>query len=128
MRRGTFLSPPHPPLVDLLNLATSSTEKAPQALEAGTVPVYWGDQPLEAGVFNDRRILWYDGSEASAAFVNRTVHQLMTDKDARAAWFSEPVLQCGAEEWIAKWCEGAAKKIGEEWGKVAALRAEAEGR
>jgi hypothetical protein len=96
-----------------------NTEKAPQALEAGAVPVYWGDSPLDPEAFNPRRILAFNGSSAA---IEDAVRALMTDPDARSAFFAEPVLQCGADAWLDKWCDVAADLIAVEWSKVQDLR------
>jgi hypothetical protein len=95
-----------------------STEKAPQAFEAGTVPLYWGDA-LDEGAFNPKRIIRFNGSEE---YVEQTVVALMTDLAARAAFFAEPVLQCGADAWLEAWCDRAADLLADEWAKVQQAR------
>ena len=77
-----------------------NTEKLPQALMAGAVPVYWGD-PIDADVFNVERVIEYDG--VSDASVMDIVVQLETDAAFREQWFSRPVLVSAADAWMGAW-------------------------
>lgn len=98
-------------------------EKVPQAHEAGAIPIWWGDFPVEPGVFNDRRVLYYnDSSVSSDTALAAKVTELMTSPEARKAWFAEPVLECGAEEWLSSMCDRTVTLIREEWAKVLAGR------
>jgi hypothetical protein len=98
-------------------------EKVPQAHEASVIPIWWGDFPVEPGVFNDRRVLYYnDSSTSSDSALAAKVNELMTSPKARNEWFAEPVLECGAEEWLSSLCDRTVKLIREAWAKVLAGR------
>lgn len=77
-----------------------NTEKAAQALMAGTVPVYWGDT-LDPGVFNPHRLLRLDGNMTE---LMRRVQRLEDDAEYRREFFSHPVLAPTAQAWADAWC------------------------
>ena len=84
-----------------------NTEKLPQALAAGTVPVYWGDA-LDAGVFNPARVLRFNGSFAATA---AAVARLERDPAAAAAFFAEPALLPTAQAVVDAWCDRVAEAL-----------------
>ncbi len=86
-----------------------NTEKLPRALIAGCVPIYWGDSPIDAQVFNPSRYILYDGFDNETLL--RTVGRLIHDDAFRNAFFEEPVLQPGAQKWVAGWCRKAASLV-----------------
>lgn len=96
-----------------------NTEKLPQAHMAGAVPIYWGDAPIDAEVFNPKRIIHFDGTNSS---VLDTVRKLQEDKSFREQWFAEPVLMPTADEWVEAWCANAGKMIAEAVQKAEAYR------
>ena len=77
-----------------------NTEKVPQALVAGTVPIYWGD-PLEAAVWNPARFLRFNGSFKAIA---AAVKLLETDSSAADAFFNNPPLLSTAQGWVDSFC------------------------
>jgi hypothetical protein len=81
-----------------------STEKLPQALAAGTVPVYWGDA-VEPSVFNPARFLRFNGSVAA---ITEAVAHLESNTAASDAFFSQPALLPTAQAWVDAWCDRAA--------------------
>ena len=78
-----------------------ATEKVAQAHLAGTVPIYWGDTPLDPLVFNPARIIVYDGTNNRS--VGDAVARLEGDEDYRREWFARPVLQPTAQAWLDGW-------------------------
>lgn len=78
---------------------------------AGAVPVYWGDPP-DLGFWNPARmlILESDAPKHVAALVARA-EALEMDASARAAFFSQPAVQPGAEAWVRKWCAKATRLL-----------------
>ena len=91
-----------------------NTEKLPNALESGAVPVYWGDGFIDT-VFNPKRYIRFNGTDLVS--VARTVNALMSDSTARAGFFAEPILECDADRVLAAWCNHAAKVFAREWEK-----------
>lgn len=86
-----------------------NTEKVPQALMGGSVPIYWGDTPLEPQVFNQNRIIEYaDGDENS---VVKVVKLLENNETFRSEWFSRPKLEETAERWLDQWCYTAINRL-----------------
>ena len=82
-----------------------NTEKLPQALAAGAVPIYWGDS-LERDVFNPARILRFNGSFSA---VVSAAMRLETDAAAADAFFAQPVLMPTAQAWVDEWCDRTAE-------------------
>lgn len=78
------------------------TEKLPTAHMGGAVPLYWGDADgPDPEVWNPRRVLRFNGSNMPE--VLRGVALLEDDPAFRAAWFAQPVLTPGAQEWVNAW-------------------------
>ena len=97
-----------------------TTEKMPQAHVAGAVPVYWGD-PVDDNVFNPKRILQLKddgGGELDIVSLIARARLLETDAVARTSFFSEPILQAGANAHITAWCE----RVGSIFAKSLALK------
>lgn len=67
-----------------------STEKLPEAYQAGCVPLYWGN-PLVARDFNPRAFLNLHDFSSDEAFVEK-VKELDCDEATRAALLAEPLL------------------------------------
>ena len=84
-----------------------NTEKLPQALAAGAVPVYWGDA-VEREVFNPARILRFNGSFASVA---AAAARLEASAAAADAFFAQPALMPTAQAWVDAWCDRAAAHL-----------------
>lgn len=78
---------------------------------AGNVPVYWGDPP-DPDFWNVARmlILESDTRKHVTALLAR-VEALETDAVARAAFFAEPALQPGADEFVRRWCAKASQLL-----------------
>ena len=83
-----------------------STEKAPHAFMAGAVPIYWGDT-FDEDVFNPARVIFFD-AEHNATVV-QTIKRLEADAEFRDEWFSKPVLMPGADLWLQRWVDHAAR-------------------
>ena len=97
-----------------------NTEKLPRALATGSVPVYWGDYPLDAAVFNPARyITLASGSREAGEDVNSsvlmTITRLEEDASFREWFFSRPVLQPGAQLWVDSWCTTTRAILSSVW-------------
>lgn len=81
------------------------------AFMSGAVPVYWGDAP-DPSFWNSARMLVLESgsSEHVNALVER-VEALETDVSARAAFFSELILDAGASAWVQRWCDKATRLL-----------------
>jgi hypothetical protein len=66
------------------------TEKVFEALEAGTIPIYWGDPNPEPTILNPKRIVFWDGSRAEE--VLSFIKTLHLDLEARAQFLREPLF------------------------------------
>jgi len=88
-----------------------STEKLLHALQADTVPIYWGD-PLIGRDFNTRRFLSYHEFPSERALIDRVI-ELDRDDDAYCAMLSEPWFaggvtpECARRNWFLDWFETA---------------------
>jgi alpha(1,3/1,4) fucosyltransferase len=73
------------------------TEKIFEALEAGTIPIYWGDPNPEPAILNPRRIIFWDGSRAET--VLSTIKALYLDTQVREQFLQEPLfVETAAQE------------------------------
>lgn len=88
-----------------------NTEKVMEAHLGGAVPVYWGDAPFDSSVWNQERILWYNGTPEGDRHLNDTVAQLHEDAHFRASWFSQPILAPTAGQWLQQWAHNATSLI-----------------
>ena len=101
-----------------------TSEKMPQALVAGAVPVYWGDAPA-AEVWSEGRVLrWSEGDGGAAAL--EIVRQLESNLTFQREWFARPELVAGADAWVASWLARLESLLREAFGKVQRARAEHE--
>ena len=84
-----------------------NTEKIAHAFLAGVIPIYWGDVPIDEGVFNNKRIIIFDDSPGGKGLpgVLGTMQQLLTNESFRIEWFQEPILAPTASQWVSEWCE-----------------------
>lgn len=83
------------------------TEKFPQALMAGAIPIYWGDAP-EPTIFNSQRIIVFDGTNES---VERVVNSLERNATFRQEWFQRPILTEHADRSLQLWCNSIINRI-----------------
>jgi hypothetical protein len=92
------------------------TEKLPQALAAGGVPVYWGD--ATPPVFNAARVLRYSGGGELGAVVEAA--RALSDASSGAAeqWFAQPLLAPGAQAWVDAWCAAAQGVLARGWAEA----------
>ncbi len=75
------------------------TEKLFEALEAGTIPVYWGDSCPEPNIVNKKRIIfWQENSENKENLF--LINKIYRDRTFREIFFQEPVFVPGAAEQI----------------------------
>ena len=66
------------------------TEKIFEALEAGTIPIYWGDPNPESAVLNPQRIIFWDASRVEE--VLSTIKELYLNMEAREQFLREPLF------------------------------------
>ena len=66
------------------------TEKIFEALEAGTIPIYWGDPNPEPTVLNPKRIVFWDASRGEE--VLSTIETLYLDINVREQFLREPLF------------------------------------
>lgn len=64
------------------------TEKIFEALEAGTIPIYWGDPNPEPAILNPQRIIFWDGARVEE--VLSTIKALYLDINLREQFLREP--------------------------------------
>jgi hypothetical protein len=88
-----------------------TTEKIVMAHLSGAIPVYWGDLPT-IQVFNPSRILFLDAAGLDDPKLPKaldgilaTILQLERNASFRREWFSRPLLNPGASEWVESWVE-----------------------
>lgn len=86
------------------------TEKLVVGHMAGAIPVHWGDS-LEEGFWNPARVLVLDADAGNLANLTEYVYALETDADARAEFFSRPILAPGAEAMVQQWCDAAEAQL-----------------
>jgi len=66
------------------------TEKIFEALEAGTIPIYWGDPNPEPAILNPKRIIFWDESQAENVLA--FIKTLSLDIEAREQFLKEPLF------------------------------------
>ena len=66
------------------------TEKIFEALEAGTIPIYWGDRNPEPAILNPQRIIFWDDSQAEG--VLSTIKELYVNIEVREQFLREPIF------------------------------------
>ena len=66
------------------------TEKIFEALEAGTIPIYWGDPNPEPAILNPQRIVFWDGSRIEE--VSATIKELYLNIEKREQFLREPLF------------------------------------
>lgn len=89
------------------------TEKLPEALLSGAIPIYWGD-PVPPPI-NPSRVLRFDGDMDSLA---QRVIRLVQNKSTQESWFREPLLTRNAQEWLDNWCLTAQDILAHGWAQV----------
>ena len=95
------------------------TEKLVDALMAGSIPIYWGGHTPR--VINPNRVLRYTDGHMDDLVAR--VRDIETNPAVRDAWFAEPLLADGAQDWLDGWCLAAQEKIAAAW-SVAGLNGE----
>lgn len=87
-----------------------ATEKLVHSFLAGAVPIYWGDaSSADAAFFNFQRVIVYNGSNNES--VTMTVRRLERNAAFRAEWFSRPILQPSAQQWVDSWAKSASRLV-----------------
>ncbi len=66
------------------------TEKLFEALEAGAIPIYWGDCNPEPAILNPQRIVFWDGSKSEE--VLSTIKELYLNMGKREQFLREPLF------------------------------------
>jgi len=94
-----------------------TTEKIARAHIAGQIPIFWGD-PVDSTVWNTERILIMDDNSGifsdrrpNMSSVLESVFLLESNAAFRTQFFSNPVLNPSAPQWVHSWCGEAERKI-----------------
>ena len=66
------------------------TEKIFDALEAGTIPIYWGDPNPEPAILNPQRIVFWDDSQVES--VLSYIKELYVNIEKREQFLQEPIF------------------------------------
>ncbi len=66
------------------------TEKIFDALEAGTIPIYWGDPNPEPAILNPQRIVFWD--ESKVENVLSFIKELYVNIEKREQFLQEPIF------------------------------------
>ena len=66
------------------------TEKIFEALEAGTIPIYWGDRNPEPAILNPQRIIFWGESQVEG--VLSTIKELYVNIEVREQFLREPIF------------------------------------
>lgn len=66
------------------------TEKLFEAIEGGTIPIYWGDVNPEPTILNPQRIIFWDGTQVES--VLEKLQQLYLDGDIREKFLQQPIF------------------------------------
>lgn len=88
-----------------------NTEKPVQPHFSSTIPIYWGDTPIDPPVLNEKRLLIFDERVGNLRSVLDTITSLSVNVSARNAWFSEPVLTSNGNAWLNTWCNSLKKLL-----------------
>jgi hypothetical protein len=73
------------------------TEKLFQAIEGGTIPIYWGAENPEPTILNQQRVIFWDESQPEN--VLETLEKLYLDEESRKKFLQQPVFTgCAANE------------------------------
>ncbi len=75
------------------------TEKIFESIEAGCIPIYWGDDNPEPNILNPKRIIfWQENSDNKNNL--ETIQRLYSNTQSRDKFFEEPLFIKGAEKAI----------------------------
>jgi len=66
------------------------TEEIFDALEAGTIPIYWGDPNPEPAILNPQRIVFWDESQVES--VLSFIKELYVNIEKREQFLHEPIF------------------------------------
>jgi len=66
------------------------TEKLFEAIEAGTIPIYWGDLEPEPNILNPNRIIFWD--KLKSGDVLARIRELHQDEEARKKFLERPLF------------------------------------
>jgi hypothetical protein len=73
------------------------TEKIFQAIEGGTIPIYWGDENPEPNVLNHERVIFWE--ESRSENILETIEKLYLDEETRKKFLQQSVFtDCAANE------------------------------
>jgi hypothetical protein len=73
------------------------TEKLFQAIEGGTIPIYWGAENPEPTILNQQRVIFWDESRLHKVLA--TLEKLYLDEESRKKFLQQPVFtDCAASE------------------------------
>lgn len=73
------------------------TEKLFDAIEAGTIPIYWGDTNPEPTILNPKRIIFWENTQKKQ--IISCISKIYTSPSAREQFFKEPIfLDTAAQE------------------------------
>ncbi len=85
------------------------TEKIFEAIEGGTIPIYWGAADPEPAILNQQRIIFWNESQAEQILAK--VEKLYVDADTRVSYLQQPVFSDGAAEEIHRYFEQLRKDL-----------------
>ncbi len=74
------------------------TEKLFEAIDGGTIPIYWGAENPEPNILNQQRIIFWNECEIEQTLTK--VKKLYMDADARASFLRQPIFTSDAAEEI----------------------------
>jgi hypothetical protein len=77
------------------------TEKLFQAIEGGTIPIYWGAENPEPTILNQQRVIFWD--ESRLENVLETLEKLYLEEETREKFLQQPVFTDGAASEIHKY-------------------------
>lgn len=74
------------------------TEKIFEAIEGGTIPIYWGTSKPEAEILNQNRIIFWEESKIKE--VLQRIQEISSDNEVRQNFLRQPVFTNGAAKEI----------------------------
>ena len=94
-----------------VNSGGYTTEKIFEAIQAGTVPIYWGDKPPEPDLLNENRILFYDPQSDGQELLN-IIKSLDQDDELYNSFIKQDIFKNNALKKIKAWHQKVLDKIG----------------
>lgn len=79
------------------------TEKIFEAVEGGTIPIYWGAEGPEPTILNQQRIIFWNEPQSEELLAK--VKKIYLDSDTRDSFLRQPVFNAGAAKEIHRYFE-----------------------